>query len=501
MMTSLIKNKFCILTLIILLFLSQQSTLLALSIAQEKKEGEKFITEVKRYLEIVDDPFLSDFIEDLGQYLSKPVETRHFEYNFYIIKNEELNAFAGPGGHIFVHTGLIRAMEEIDELAAVMCHEIAHVSSRHISQQVEKATKLGYGTLLGMLAGMLLGSGDAAEAVMVGSIAAAQQKQLSYSRDAERQADQVGFKYAAKSGFNPAAIKSALQRLQAGNFGANEIPAYLLTHPIGPERISNIESLLSSPYIVEGGKAKTVQFRKQYPIFRTIIMAKYEKKEEMINQFSFELSKDPDSPLGNLGMGIVLMEKEDYLKSIDHLKKAIKGLADPAPVLRYLSEAYLFNNEPEKAISILHKALQNNGNDKPSLLTLAKTYQKTEEYDKAIDIYEKLKLLEPVEDVVFYNLGYSYGKENKLGLAHYNFGLFYKQLKNMKEAGFHFREARKQTADNPELLRKIEESINKIDEEDKKEDKKSTMEDPETPRFQLYSTSIKTEKPSGRFTP
>ena len=210
----------------------------------------------------------------------------------------------------------------------------------------------------------------------------------------------------------------------------------------------------------------------------------------MTNQFSYELSKSPDSPLANLGMGIILKDKGEYLKSIDHLNKAVKGLADPAPVLRYLSEAYLFNNEPEKAILTLNEALKNNGNDKPNLITLAETYQKTEEYKKASKIYEKLKLMEPVADDIYYNLGYSYGRENKLGLAHYNFGLFYERLKNIKEAHFHFEEAKKKTTDDPELLRKIEESINTIDKEKKK---KKTKEEPGVPGHLFFTLSPRTE--------
>jgi predicted Zn-dependent protease len=497
-MISLIKNKFCIIILIILFILSHQSTILALSIDQETKEGDKFITEVRKYFEIVDDPYLNGFMQDLGQYLVKSVETRPFKFHFYILKNEELNAFAGPGGHIFIHTGLIRAMDEIDELAAVMCHEIAHVTCRHISQQVDQATKLGYGTLLGLLAGALIG-GEASEAIMTGSLAAAQQKQLSYSRDAERQADQAGFNYTAESGFNPAAIRGALLKLQEGYFGTNKIPAYLLTHPIGPERISNIESMLSSPLVIRQ-KDKTIEFRKQYPIFRTIVMAKYEQKDEMINYFTIELSKHPDSPLGNLGLGIILMDSEDYSKAIEHLNKAVKGLADPIPVLMYLSESYLFNDEPEKAISILQEVLKNNGNDKTGLLTLAKTYQNIGEYNKAISIYEKLKLIEPVEDDIFYNLGYSYGKQNQLGLAHYNFGLFYERIKNNKEAHFHFREAKKNAQENPELLKKIDESLNKIDEGEDK-DKKRTMEERNMPGYSLYPLPFKPERLSGPITP
>jgi predicted Zn-dependent protease len=103
--------------------------------------------------------------------------------------------------------------------------------------------------MLGMLAGILVG-GEASGAVMMGSMAAVQQKQLAYSRDAERQADQAGFKYALEAGFDPAAIKRVHKKLQAGHWGVNEVPAYLLTHPIGPERIANIESILKNPYVV-----------------------------------------------------------------------------------------------------------------------------------------------------------------------------------------------------------------------------------------------------------
>ncbi len=462
-MIPLVKNKFCIISLIFLLILSQQSIILAISIKDEEKAGQEFLKEVKQQLDVTNDPYVSGFINDLGQFLVQSAETRPFKFRFYVVKNDELNAFAGPGGYIFVFTGLIRAMDEVDELAAVMCHEIAHVTHRHISQQISQSSKLGIASLLGVLAGALIG-GDASEALMVGSIGAAQQKGLSYSRDAERQADQAGFKYAAKSGFDPTAIKRALMKLQEGNWGANEVPAYLLTHPIGPERVSNIDSMLSSPYIVEE-KPETVRFRKEYPIFRTIVMAKYGQKDEMINYFKSELSKSPGSSLANLGMGIVLETNEDNSKSIEYLEKAAKGLAEPSPALTYLAKAYEANNEPGKAVSILKKALSENGNDKANLQTLAGIYQENGEYNKAIEIYEKLKLFTPVEDDIFYNLGYSYGKENKLGLAHYNFGLFYKKSQNFKEAHFHFQEAKREAKNDPELLKKIDDSITEIDKE------------------------------------
>lgn len=176
-----------------------------------------------------------------------------------------------------VYTGLIRAMDEIDELAAVMCHEIGHVSNRHISQQIAQSKTLGVASLLGMLAGALVG-GESTEAIMVGSLAAAQQKLLGYSRDAERQADQAGFKYALGAGYGPGSNKERPCKAAGRTLGSKRDPPYLLTHPIGPERISNIESILKTPYVVVS-KEENLEFRRLYPIFRTVIMAKYEQRK------------------------------------------------------------------------------------------------------------------------------------------------------------------------------------------------------------------------------
>ncbi|MFC1839005.1 M48 family metalloprotease [Thermodesulfobacteriota bacterium] len=455
---------FTIFLSVIFLF-SIQTNIHALSIEDEKKAGQEFLQSVKQHLVLIDDPFAKKFIDDFGQYLLKSVETKHFDFRFFIVKEDVLNAFAGPGGVIFLYAGLIEAMEEVDELASVVCHEIAHVSSRHISNRADQFWKLGLATMAGILAGALVG-GDAAEAIMVGSLAAGQQKQLSYSREDERQADQVGFKYIVRSGFNPAAVKSSLMKIQEGRWGINEIPAYLLTHPIGPERISNIETMLSSPIMVPA-KRETLRFRKTYPLFRTVIMAKYIQKYDMVQYYNSRLLKTPDSPLSHFGLGLALIKKGNYSESITHLEKAIEGLDEPLPALRYLSEAYLGNGEAAKAIAILEKALEKDRNDKVTLLTIAKSYLDSGAYNKATEIYERLIYMEPVDDEAFYNLGFSYGKQGKVGLAHYNFGLFHKKSHNPREAFFHFNEAKKAASNDPVLLKKIEASIAELEKEDK----------------------------------
>ena len=460
-----------------LFLFSIQTNIFALSIEEEEKAGQEFLKSVKSQLVLIDDPFAKKFIDDFGQYLLKSVETKHFDFKFFLIKEDVLNAFAGPGGVIFLYAGLIEAMDEADELASVMCHEIAHVSSRHISNRVDEYWKLGLASLVGLLAGALVG-GDASGAIMIGSQAAVQQKQLGYSREAERQADQVGLKYIIRSGFNPAAVKSALSKIQRGRWGMNEIPAYLLTHPMGPERISNIDTMLSSPVMVPT-KRETLQFKKIYPLFRTVIMAKYLQKYDMVQYYNLKLSESPDSPLPHFGLGLALIEKGNYSESITHLEKALEGLDEPLPVLRYLSEAFLLKGDAAKATSILEEALEKDRNNKVTLLSLAKTYLDSGEFNKATKIYERLIYMPPVDDDAYYNLGFSYGKLGKLGLAHYNFGLFHKKTHNPREAFFHFREAKKASADNPDLLEKIEESVTDLEEEDDEKGKDRFPEEDE----------------------
>jgi len=278
----------------------------ALSIKDEETLGRQFLVNVRKYYEVVDDDFANQYINDLGQYLIKPLKTKPFPFHFYILKKDELNAFAGPGGHIFVFTGLIDAMDTIDELAAVICHDIGHVSSRHISERIEQNKKIGLATLAGVLAGSLLG-GEVANAVVTGSVAAGIQKQLSYSREDERQADQLGFKYANEAGFKPSALKSALEKFQRMQLGMENVPAYLLTHPMGTERMANIDSMLST-YTSTPKREETARFRKMYPYFRTLLKARYQDPDDTERAFRNELEKDPDSPLAHFGLGIVLKE-------------------------------------------------------------------------------------------------------------------------------------------------------------------------------------------------
>ena len=87
---------------------------------------------------IIEDDFAVQYINELGQYLLRPIETQFFPFRFYILKEYTMNAFAAPGGHLFFFSGLIEMTEEVDELAAVVCHEIGHITARHLAHRIEQ---------------------------------------------------------------------------------------------------------------------------------------------------------------------------------------------------------------------------------------------------------------------------------------------------------------------------------------------------------------------------
>jgi len=455
---------FFIISSIVFILLSSAPDISAMSIDEETKLGKEFLISAKQALVIIDDAFVNEYITDLGNYLGQYQDTKPFPLDFYIAKDNQINAFAGPAGHIFVYTGLINLMDQVDELASVISHEEGHVEARHLSSQTEQSKLVGIGTLAGVLAGALLG-GQAADALIMGSMAAGEQKMLSYSRDDERQADQMGFKKAYLAGFNPKAFISALAELQKGDYGVDQTPAYLLTHPVDSERMSNME-VMSYEQTASIKSEEVEHFRKLYPIFRTIVKAQSSDPKDAERYFNSELGKTPDSSLAHLGLGIALEKKEDYSSAIEHYNRALEGLTEKAPVLRYLGETYQMKGQAQEAINSFEKALQINSKDKSTLYLLAMSYQETEEYSKAIDIYNRLSYMDPVKDDVFYNLGLSLGRQGNLGLAHYNFGLYYKRLGDTETADFHFKKAGELAANDQELQDKIKKEM-----EDMKKDK------------------------------
>lgn len=434
------------------------SEALALSIEEERMMGEEFLVQVRAQFEILDDEFANQYINVLGHYLLIPLETKFFPFYFYIIKDNTPNAFAAPGGHIFVFSGLIEVLDRTDELAAIVCHEIGHVSARHLAHRIEQNKKIGIATLAGILAGLFLG-GPATTALITGSLAAGMQAQLYYSRGDERQADQLSFKYITPSGFDPRGMITALKKIEKGSWlGSDKIPTYLLTHPTGPERMSNLEVMLSS-YTPEGQKEEAARLAALFPFFKTIIQAKCLDPHDARRLFDRDLKKDPESVFAHLGLGIVDIESLEYPNAIRHLEKASALCPDFVPILTNLGTAYQMSGQETEAIKVIKKALRLDRNNKAALFLLGVSYENLKQYASAVEIFERLASFSPVKDEVYYHLGICYGRKNSLVLAHYNFGIYFRKIGKIGKARFHFQKADKLCGSNCSLKKKIGQAV------------------------------------------
>lgn len=218
----------------------------------ERRVGEAIMREIRRDRDYVDDPELADYLNALGWRLVAHSGNHGQAFEFFLVRDDTLNAFALPGGFIGVHTGLILAAQSESELAGVLAHEIAHVTQHHIARMVAQESRNTL-TTLGALALAILAArsnGQVAQAAVATAQATAIQTQLDFSRDHEREADRVGLQTLVAAGFDPRGMVSFFERLQRHTrFYENDAPAYLRTHPLTSERIADMESRVAAlPY-------------------------------------------------------------------------------------------------------------------------------------------------------------------------------------------------------------------------------------------------------------
>jgi predicted Zn-dependent protease len=215
----------------------------------ERKVGEEIMRDIRRDSDYLDDAPLLEYLHDFGGTLvaARPDVRGEADYDFFFfaLRDPVLNAFALPGGFIGVHSGLILAAQSESELASVLAHEIGHVAQRHIARMVGQAK---YNSII-QLASMLLGaltlhsSSDVGMGMMMGGTGLAMQRQLNFSRDAEREADRVGLQILTEGGFDTSGMVAFFGRLQTASRSMNDsVPPFLLTHPLTSERIADIEA-------------------------------------------------------------------------------------------------------------------------------------------------------------------------------------------------------------------------------------------------------------------
>jgi len=206
---------------------------------EEEQLGREFMRDARRQLKFVEEPELLAYLNNLGRRLVAASDASNQTFHFYMVQDPTLNAFAVPGGHVTVHTGLITSARNEGELAAVLGHEIAHVTQRHMPRMFDKMQQQNLPALAGIIAAILLG-GQAGQAALIATNAKLVENQLRYSREFEREADAIGIRALAKTGFDPRAMPAFFERLeQWGRVQDSDAPEFLRTHPLTADRIAD----------------------------------------------------------------------------------------------------------------------------------------------------------------------------------------------------------------------------------------------------------------------
>lgn len=219
---------------------------------QEKLLGQSIMRQARRDPNYYDDPEVTDYMTRIGNRLVQHSGDSRQSFEFFLMKDPQINAFALPGGHIGIHTGLIVAAQSESEMAGVMGHEIAHVTQRHIARMVSNQRSDQWVSIAALAIAILAARSNSqlAEAAAVAGPALAVQRQLNFSRDFEREADRVGFQMLEKAGFDPNGMAAFFERLQRATRIADAgAPVFLRTHPLNYERISDMQGRASAlPY-------------------------------------------------------------------------------------------------------------------------------------------------------------------------------------------------------------------------------------------------------------
>ncbi|MFP2506841.1 beta-barrel assembly-enhancing protease [Buttiauxella gaviniae] len=212
-----------------------------LSIGQEMQMGDFYVRQLRGSAPLINDPLLVQYINKLGMRLVSHANSVKTPFHFFLINNDEINAFAFFGGNVVLHSALFRYADNESQLASVMAHEISHVTQRHLARAMEDQKKNAPLTWVGALGSILLAmaSPQAGMAALSGTLAGTQQGMISFTQQNEQEADRIGIQVLQRSGFDPQAMPTFLEKLLDQSRYSSRPPEILLTHPLPESRLAD----------------------------------------------------------------------------------------------------------------------------------------------------------------------------------------------------------------------------------------------------------------------
>jgi predicted Zn-dependent protease len=388
-----------------------------LSLEKERQIGQAMMRQLRASQPLVQDPVLIEYINHLGNQLVKNAQDINYAFDFFLINNNELNAFAFFGGHVGIHTGLLTTADNESELASVIAHEISHVTQRHLARRLESQSRSQSLTMAGMVSGILLAlvNPTVGMAALSASMAASQQASINYTRGNEKEADRVGIALLANSNFDPQGAPSFFSKMSEKYRYVSKPPAMLLTHPLPESRIADARQRAHNFPIRH--LAPSLQFE----LAKARIQARYQgNSKDNITYFQQQLKKKVYTlkAAAEYGLAVSYFENKQYKPAKEILESLQQEDKHNLFYIDVLTDVYLALNENDKALTMLSNLALYMPYNQVISLNYSNALLESENYEKAATVLQDFLLVNPDNFIAYDILTSVYRKQKKLGLMH-----------------------------------------------------------------------------------
>jgi len=355
---------------------------------KEKMIGEKVFREVHKQMPVLQNPWLEDQLVSVFSHILSQTQLGQ-PIGLVIINDPQINAFAVPGGLFAINTGMVIFARNMDEVAGVMAHEVAHVSQRHYSRSQEAFKGQGLLTLAGLLVGALVASqadGDVGTAVMLGSQAALMDKQLNYSRNQEREADRIGMQYMYTAGYNPQSMADFFEVMHRETSKVSFLPDFWLTHPLSTERMS--EARLRANQLP---RVKTNLRDEDFEILKLYSMVVSNQATEQ----QLQILANRKSFSGQLALSAFYLKQGDYVLAQQVLDQAKAQQRLNNLLVLIQADIYLGQNKTDEAYKAIQSAARIMPENRALAFKLAEVLIRQKQPAQALNLIQRFSNKNP----------------------------------------------------------------------------------------------------------
>jgi predicted Zn-dependent protease len=414
---------------------------LAVTVTEEIELGREIHMQIAKQGAIFTDPYVSQYFQKVCARLLRAAGPQTMPFTFTLVYSDSLNAFALPGGYIYLHTETIISLENEGQMAAILAHEIAHITSRHFALRAEKNSTATLAGFAGMIAGALImsqGGGSSAalgQALVMGSSGATIQAMLANSRADESEADRKGRQYLIRAGYNPRDMYGAFRTMNDKSFSlSSRIPTYMSTHPGIPARLA---STFSDQQAAPPAPPDPV-----YQAVRDRVMALTTDQARVRNVMNNRLKENPKDASALHALGLLAFRSKNLTLADRFFQEALAISPGNGEYLSDAGDLAYERRKPEDAVRHFSEARRRGDSTPQTILGLARSYEMlgrdadaSKAYDQAVSAAGERypRALEMA--------GLFFSRKGDAAKGHYLLGDFFRQTGDPEDSAFHYEAA------------------------------------------------------------